>query len=330
MSRSRDQTDSSPSGRSLRRTGAAAISSTHAWTRLQNQALGALINHAQITAAPPQLFLDDLAAFQNTRFSSRRVERLAKEIAAGTIPLPDPDPVLDPFEEQGKAVFTRACAHCHGNPEHPSTTTSLPQSIPGKNFNRYHDIRTSCPRPIPPPAGSPAEDRGCPARPTSRTRFERTRSHCPHGAKVRRTSSDPGRLLAHRRQLRVPEVRRSEPPRHQQDRSLLHQQQREDPRGCPPTVPSLLRPTESPSPDACSTGLRRRQHRRDQQGPSLHASGGGCPSGLPPKAVDREAAATMDRQCRDRLGHGHDSSARVAGFAMPAAAALWVWFYTAW
>ena len=114
---------------------------------LQEQALGALIDHAETAALPPQSFLDDLAAFQNTRFSSRRVEKLAKAIDAGTTPLPDSDLDLDPFEEQGKAVFTRACAHCHGNSEHPSTTTSLPQSIPGKNFNRYHDIRTSCPAP---------------------------------------------------------------------------------------------------------------------------------------------------------------------------------------
>jgi cytochrome c peroxidase len=161
---------------------------------LQNQALGALINHAQITTAPPQLFLDDLAAFQNTRFSSRRVEMLAQEIAAGTIPLPDPDPVLDPLEEEGKAIFTRACAHCHGNSEHPSTTTSLPQSIPGTNFNRYHDIRTSCPRPLPPPAGSPAEEwLACSPNVTNKIRtYEIT---LPTGARVRRSSSDPGRLL---------------------------------------------------------------------------------------------------------------------------------------
>lgn len=161
---------------------------------LQDQALGALIDHAEITALPPQSFLDDLAAFQNTRFSSRRVERLAEAIDAGTIPLPDPEPVLDPLEQEGQAVFTRSCGHCHGNPEHPSTTTSLPQSIPGKNFNRYHDIRTSCPRPTPPPAGSPDESwLPCSANVTNKIRtYEIT---LPTGTKVRRPSSDPGRLL---------------------------------------------------------------------------------------------------------------------------------------
>jgi cytochrome c peroxidase len=161
---------------------------------LQNQALGALIDHAQITTLPPQRFLDDLASFQNTRFSSRRVERLARAIEAGTTPLPDPDPILDPLEQQGKTIFIRACGHCHGNPEHPSTTTSLPQSIPGLNFNRYHDIRTSCPRPVPPPAGSPAEPwLACSPNVTSKIRtYEIT---LPNGAKVRRASSDPGRLL---------------------------------------------------------------------------------------------------------------------------------------
>jgi cytochrome c peroxidase len=162
---------------------------------LQEQALGALIDHAETAALPPQSFLDDLAAFQNTRFSSRRVEKLAKAIDAGTTPLPDPDPDLDPLEEQGKAVFTRACAHCHGNSEHPSTTTSLPQSIPGKNFNRYHDIRTSCPRPVPPPAGSPDEP-WLPCSPNVANKIRTYEITLPDTTKVRRTTSDPGRLLA--------------------------------------------------------------------------------------------------------------------------------------
>ena len=34
----------------------------------------------------------------------------------GTTPLPDPDPPLNELEAQGKVVFERACAQCHGGP----------------------------------------------------------------------------------------------------------------------------------------------------------------------------------------------------------------------
>jgi cytochrome c peroxidase len=161
---------------------------------LQDQALGALIDHAEITTLPPQSFLDDLAAFQNTLFSSPRVKRLAQAVIAGRTPLPDPDPFLDSFEQQGKAVFTRACGHCHGNPEHPSTSTSVAQAVQGTDFKRYHDIRTTCPRPIPPPASSPAEMwLSCSPNVTNKIRTYEIA--LPDGTTVRRTSSDAGRLL---------------------------------------------------------------------------------------------------------------------------------------
>ena len=169
---------------------------------LQNQALAALINHAQISTPPAQRFLDDLAAFQEGQFTSRGVEQLAEAMAADTRPLPDPDRGLTPLEQQGKAVFVRACAHCHGNPDHPSTTTSLPESIPGRTFQRYHDIRTSCPRLAPPPPGSPEEEwLACSPNVTNKIRtYEVTLAN---GSKTRRTAagmllmtSDPGRLLA--------------------------------------------------------------------------------------------------------------------------------------
>jgi len=161
---------------------------------LQEQALGAFVDHAQVAVLPDMNTLDDLAAFQNSLFSSPRVARLATAMAAGTSPLPDPDRGLNRLERQGKAVFERSCAHCHGNPEHPSTTTSLPQSIPGIAFNRYHDVRTSCPRPLPPPAGFPEE----PWLPCSPNVVNKVRTYeitLPNGAAIRRSSSDPGRLL---------------------------------------------------------------------------------------------------------------------------------------
>ena len=106
---------------------------------LQEQALGALTNHAKIQNAPPQRLLDDLASFQRVLFTNHRVRALSDAVSAGTIPLPDPDPPLNELEEQGKVVFVRACAHCHGGPR---------QSTPQAPVNRFHRIHSQCPRPV--------------------------------------------------------------------------------------------------------------------------------------------------------------------------------------
>jgi cytochrome c peroxidase len=118
---------------------------------LQNQALGALRNHAGITVDPPASFLDDLAAFQSVQFSSPSVKALSDAIAAGTSPLPDPDPALDALETAGKTVFNRSCAQCHGNVgSHPSGSTPITQGTPGTltAIVRYHNISSACPRPV--------------------------------------------------------------------------------------------------------------------------------------------------------------------------------------
>jgi cytochrome c peroxidase len=86
---------------------------------LQEQALGAIVNHAQALAAPTDLLLDDLASFQNVLFTSPGVRALSNAISAGETVLPDPDPPLDELEQQGKAVFKRACAQCHGGHRNP-------------------------------------------------------------------------------------------------------------------------------------------------------------------------------------------------------------------
>src|SRR5262245_9079558 len=57
---------------------------------LQEQARGAFFAHAQVTEEPPQRMLDDLAAFQQTLFSSPGVELLAQAIRTGSTPFPDP------------------------------------------------------------------------------------------------------------------------------------------------------------------------------------------------------------------------------------------------
>jgi hypothetical protein len=152
---------------------------------LQEQARGALFAHAQITMEPPTQILDDLAAFQQTLFTSRRVERLADAIAKGSVPLPDPDPPLNELERQGKTVFNRACAQCHGGALHPSTST--PDATLIRPIVRYHNIQTACPRPT--IGGFVA----CPQRLTRNARTYRIT--LANGTVQTVTTSDPGRLL---------------------------------------------------------------------------------------------------------------------------------------
>lgn len=106
---------------------------------LQSQALSALITHAEIKESPRPRFLDDVAAFQETLFTSHRVRLLAKALKQGG-PLPATDPPLNKLEQQGKALFDRHCAVCHGGP-----TQTVPLAIfpPG-----VHDIFVS--KPVPP------------------------------------------------------------------------------------------------------------------------------------------------------------------------------------
>lgn len=156
---------------------------------LQEQAQGALEDHAQIQVAPPQGILDDLASFQRVLFTNPRIRLLAEAVAAGSTPLPNPDPELDAVEQQGKAVFERACAQCHGGPS---------QSNPELPNIRFHDIASQCPRPIDtraPDVVTPARFAfaPCPARLQRNARtYEITLAN---GTKTRRTSSDPGRAL---------------------------------------------------------------------------------------------------------------------------------------
>lgn len=154
-------------------------------TTLQDQALGAFINHAEVQRSPTQSILDDLATFQLTLFSSPGVARLANAIAAGITPLPDPDPPLTALEQQGKAVFTRACAQCHGGPG--GSTTSPPIVA------RFHDIATTCPRPVDPVSPPRFVFAPCPVGLSDKVRtYEFTLAN---GTKIRRASSDPGRAL---------------------------------------------------------------------------------------------------------------------------------------
>jgi cytochrome c peroxidase len=151
---------------------------------LQEQALGALTDHAQVQNAPSQEMLDDLAAFQRVLFTNDRVRALADAVEAGTTPLPDADPPLNELEQQGKVVFQRACAQCHGGPG--QSTGQFP-------VVRFHDISTQCPRPVDTFTPERFHFAPCPPRLARNARtYEIT---LPNGTKIRRTSSDPGRAL---------------------------------------------------------------------------------------------------------------------------------------
>ena len=152
---------------------------------LQDQALQAFLNHAQVLKTPTQATLDALAAFQSTLFSSPGVAALANAVAAGITPLPDPDPPLTTLEQQGKVVFIRACAQCHGGPG--LSTTARPLAA------RFDDIFTACPRPVDTASPPRFVFEACPDGVADKVRtYEFTLAN---GTKIRRASSDPGRAL---------------------------------------------------------------------------------------------------------------------------------------
>jgi len=165
---------------------------------LQEQAHGALVAHAQIQNPVPDALLDDLASFQRVLFTNNRVRALSDAIDEGTVPLPDPDPRLNELEQQGKAVFQRACAICHGGPgQSLSPTTPVP-------VIRYHDILTQCPRPVDPMVPARFAFKPCPERlgRNAKTYAVMLSVDIPGppgspkaGDIVLRKSSDPGRAL---------------------------------------------------------------------------------------------------------------------------------------
>jgi cytochrome c peroxidase len=154
---------------------------------LQQQALAAFKAHAEIAVDPDAQVLEDLASFQRVLFTNNRVRQLAQAMRLGVDPLPDPDPPLDALETQGKAVFVRACAQCHGGP-----AQTLPQSAPPAVV-RYHDIATACPRPQDTASPPRWVFDPCPADIQNKVRrYEFTMSPT---VKIVRESSDPGRAL---------------------------------------------------------------------------------------------------------------------------------------
>jgi cytochrome c peroxidase len=172
------------------------------FTNLQEQALGAFTNHAQVQQAPPQQLLDDLSSFQRSLFTNNRVRALADAVREGTLPLPDADRGLNAVEEQGKVTFARACAQCHGGPGQ-STPQATP-NVPPAPVIRFHNIASTCPRPVDTATPARFAFAACPPRLARNARtYEIVLSVAtatpggvlPAGTAIRRTSSDPGRAL---------------------------------------------------------------------------------------------------------------------------------------
>ena len=151
---------------------------------LEEQARNAFKGHAEMKGDPREGLLEDIASFERTIFSSPQARAAAEALRSGASSTVE-DPSLTELEEQGKAVFNRACANCHGGAGF--STTNRPVVF------RYHDTKTQCPRPVdtvsPPrfsfPACAPELEQ------TVRT-YEFTLAN---GEKTRRRSSDPGRAL---------------------------------------------------------------------------------------------------------------------------------------
>jgi hypothetical protein len=74
-----------------------------------------------VQALPSQQFLDDVAAFQLTQFTSPRVRVLANAIDAGADPLPDPDPIVSPCPRPVDPLGRWNFAPC---PTRPTGSTS--------------------------------------------------------------------------------------------------------------------------------------------------------------------------------------------------------------
>jgi cytochrome c peroxidase len=148
---------------------------------LQLQAAAALTGHAEVSGATRATFLDDVAAFQNARFSSFGVALLDAALRRG-LPLPELDPELDPSQQRGKAIFARVCANCHGGPRMNEPLPEL-AAILG-----LRDIALS--KPVPPFA---ADLPFAPSPVQSKVRMWAVRGSGQEP--IVRPSSDPGEVL---------------------------------------------------------------------------------------------------------------------------------------
>ena len=82
---------------------------------LHEQATQALLNHSQMSVAPPALAVSAIAASERTVFSGPAAAAVAEALAEGEDP-PDGQPPLHPGSDAaaGKVLYDQACRPCHG------------------------------------------------------------------------------------------------------------------------------------------------------------------------------------------------------------------------
>jgi cytochrome c peroxidase len=85
---------------------------------LEDQAIGALHAHSQISVTPPPAVGQAIAAYERTAFSGPRAAHIAEELAEGETP-DNLEPHFPPgsAEAAGQALFLQGCAPCHGGPQ---------------------------------------------------------------------------------------------------------------------------------------------------------------------------------------------------------------------
>lgn len=82
---------------------------------LQEQALGAALQHIQPTTPPNAQSLDFITAYELDQFSSKRVRKLAEELRTNPN-APRAERPLSADEEAGREAFNHRCSQCHGGP----------------------------------------------------------------------------------------------------------------------------------------------------------------------------------------------------------------------
>ena len=248
---------------------------------LQEQARGALFAHAQVTVEPPSGMLDDLAAFQQTLFSSAGVERLSEAILSGSTFL-DPDPELNELEQQGKIVFTRACAQCHGGAPHPSTST--PDATLVRPPVRYHTIQTAC-RMIPLLSGIAG---AVPA--ATRTECADVPNHACEWDHPNRHHLGSGTIAPHRSARGSRRHGRHTTARYQQDGPVLPQQLRGDARGGTRPLRRLVQASSSSesTAESAADSVVERSRRRSRV---RHSGRAPRVAGVPSKAVREDGSS---------------------------------------
>jgi cytochrome c peroxidase len=98
---------------------------------LEEQALGAIGGHFQPHVILPRPIMEQIAAYEQSLFSSTLVETAARA-ARGATPA-DVEPPLNALQQQGKATFDQFCVACHGG---------LARDTP-RFANRFVSVRVS-------------------------------------------------------------------------------------------------------------------------------------------------------------------------------------------